>query len=1146
MLLKPLIPTILALSISIGILGVGMIGIGAGLILIGVGLQALSLGILGLGSSVIGVMVEIPAALVAIVKGIIDILPSVIQKIGEIIIGFCDVLIKGVPKIKDALVVIFLAVVEGIMECIDPLIECVAKVVMGILDALVEYAPAAIDDLLHLVVIFIDGLAERIPEMIDSVIKLIIGIIDSIAIRLPELVKSIVNVLIVLFASVFDALAEVDPELFQKVLFGIGELTLIMLELNAIALLTPLAMIGCVGMAAVVAELSAVLAAMGVLAQIPGLTWLIGEGGEFLSVIGTAIGQFFGGIVGGFMGGVSSSFPKIGKDLSDFMENAKPFIEGAKNIDADAMNGVKALAEVILTLTAANILDGLTSWFTGGTSLADFGKELAAFGPEFKKYCDSIEGIDGEKVQASANAAKALSEMADNLPTHGGVKGWFNGDSSLSSFADELSDFAPSLVAYSQSVEGLSTDVVENSANAAKALFAMADNLPKHGGVTGWFKGDNTLSAFSKELAIFGPSLKLYALSVTGLDTDVVKNSVNAASVISKFSENLPKHGGMMEWFTGSNKISDFAKELPDLAYSLHLYWREVKDIEPNIVESSANAAKALAELANITPNTGGMASWFTGEKSLSAFGEQLQAFGKGIQAYANEVTGVKPDVVTSSANAAESLVALSNNLSNQGGIFSFFTGDKNMALFSERLVIFGEKFAEYSDKMSEVKPAVVTATTAAADSLVELQNKLPEDGGWFSSNKNLGDFGTEINTFGIEFEKYYKHIKEVKPKQLSEILAEVNKIVSLGKDLDKFDTSGMKNFGEGLKTLANNGIKDFIKAFSDSKSKIEKTAHDMLDCFITVVDGEKLIFKEMFASLAQDCINGIESKGDYFTAKGKDVVDYFTDGILSKNNDIISSGQKLANGLINGINSKKNAVQSETVTVIIFALTGIKNKYDDFYNAGIYLIDGFILGIKSNVKKVEDVSKEMSNAAVKASKNALDEHSPSKVGYEIGAFFGMGFVNAINDYSDTSYIAGENIAQSAKDGLNSAIKKIANTVDGDFDIQPTIRPVVDLSDVRRSADSINGMLNTQRSVYLAGKTSAGMNSANLGVQNEVRLNNDNILREMNNLRKDISQLSNTVGKMQVVMDTGALVGAIAVPVNNALGRQSIYEKRGN
>ena len=1127
-ILAPLTIQILALSVSIAVFG-------AGLWILGIGLQALAMGFTSFCGSLAVGATEIVAAMGIIVASMDDIILPLVDKLVQVIIA----VLKSIVDIVKELM-------PDIREVIKETLDMIFGIIIDLLKDVVKYVPDIVVLVLDLIVKVLEGLVDKLPEIIDLVLILLIQIIDGITIRLPELVKSLVNLFMTLFASVFDALAEVDPEIFTKVLLGIGEIALIIAAMSAIAPLIPGAMSGVLGVAVFVAELAAVLTALGALALIPGLTWIIGEGGNFLEAVGNAIGKFVGGIVGGMMEGVSSSFPKIGTDLSNFMENAKPFIDGAKNIDADAMNGVKALAEVILTLTAANILDGLTSWFTGGTSLADFGKELATFGPEFKKYCDSIEGIDGEKVQASANAAKALSEMADNLPTHGGVKGWFNGDSSLSSFADELSDFAPSLVAYSQSVEGLSTDVVENSANAAKALFAMADNLPKHGGVTGWFKGDNTLSAFSKELAIFGPSLKLYALSVTGLDTDVVKNSVNAASAISKFSENLPKHGGMVEWFTGSNKLSDFAKELPDLGYNLRLYWLEVDGIKPEIVESSANAAKALAELANITPNTGGMASWFTGEKSLSVFGEQLWAFGKGIQAYANEVTGVKPDVVTSSANAAESLVKLSDKLSNQGGLFSFFTGDKNIAVFGERLVPFGEKFAEYAEKMKGVKPEVVKATTAAADSLVELQNKLPEDGGWFSSNKNLGDFGTEINTFGIEFEKYYKHIKEVKPKQLSEVLAEVNKIVSLGKDLDKFDTSGMKNFGEGLKTLANNGIKDFIKAFSDSKSKIEKTAHDMLDCFITVVDGEKLIFKEMFASLAQDCINGIESKGDYFTAKGKDVVDYFTDGILSKNNDIISSGQKLANGLINGINSKKNAVQSETVTVIIFALTGIKNKYDDFYNAGIYLIDGFILGIKSNVKKVEDVSKEMSNAAVKASKNALDEHSPSKVGYEIGAFFGMGFVNAVDDYSGTSYIAGENIAQSAKDGLNSAIKKIADTVDGDLDIQPTIRPVVDLSDVRRSADSIGNILNAQRSVYLAGKTSAGMNSANLGVQNEVRLNNDNILREMNNLRKDISQLSNTVGKMQVVMDTGALVGAIAVPVNNALGRQSIYEKRGN
>lgn len=66
------------------------------------------------------------------------------------------------------------------------------------------------------------------------------------------------------------------------------------------------------------------------------------------------------------------------------------------------------------------------------------------------------------------------------------------------------------------------------------------------------------------------------------------------------------------------------------------------------------------------------------------------------------------------------------------------------------------------------------------------------------------------------------------------------------------------------------------------------------------------------------------------------------------------------------------------------------------------------------------------------------------------------------------------------------------------------------------------------------------------GIQNEVHINNDGVIKEINNLRKDISQLSDTVGRMKIVMDTGELVGAIATPIDRALGRQSVYIKRGN
>lgn len=55
-----------------------------------------------------------------------------------------------------------------------------------------------------------------------------------------------------------------------------------MLALSATASLVPGAMVGILGMGAVVAEMALVLAAVGLLSKLPGLSWLIGEGGKLL------------------------------------------------------------------------------------------------------------------------------------------------------------------------------------------------------------------------------------------------------------------------------------------------------------------------------------------------------------------------------------------------------------------------------------------------------------------------------------------------------------------------------------------------------------------------------------------------------------------------------------------------------------------------------------------------------------------------------------------------------------------------------------------------------------------------------------------------------------------------------------------------
>ena len=251
---------------------------------------------------------------------------------------------------------------------------------------------------------------------------------------------------------------------------------------------------------------------------------------------------------------MSSALPQIGADLSAFMMNAMPFITGAKLIDSAALDGVKSLVGIILALTGANILDSLTSWFTGGTSLAKYGEEIAAFAPYIKTYADTVKGIDGSAVEASANAAKALGEMAANLPNSGGVAGWFAGENDLGKFGEQLVPFATHMKEYAAEVAGIDSEAINNSTIAAKALSELATNLPNSGGVAGWFAGENDMSSFGTQLVAFGSGMKEFSTIASEINTaaldsvsvaiakvvEMLRNVSNLdPSVASGFSESL-------------------------------------------------------------------------------------------------------------------------------------------------------------------------------------------------------------------------------------------------------------------------------------------------------------------------------------------------------------------------------------------------------------------------------------------------------------------------------------------------------------------------------------------------------------------------------------------------------------------------------
>ena len=326
---------------------------------------------------------------------------------------------------------------------------------------------------------------------------------------------------------------------------------------------------GVESLAIIVAGIVAVIAALGGINQIPGFSWLMGEGAKVFGMIGNAIGSFIGGITGGLLSESSKALPEIGKNLSAFMSNAAPFFNQLSSINDNSMNAVKTLAETILILTGSNLLSGISSFLVGDKSLVDFGEELVKFGKSYSEYYETVKNIDGSIVTTSANAAKSISEFAKTIPNEGGLLSAIIGDNKLSEFAKELAKFGPSFKKYADSVSGISPDSVFASANAAKSMAELAGIIPNEGGILSWVVGDNTLATFADGLAEFGPSFKKYADSISGLDASVVSNTSLAINSVSQFDSIL---SGMANILFDRVAISEFGYNLEIIGSSFKKY----------------------------------------------------------------------------------------------------------------------------------------------------------------------------------------------------------------------------------------------------------------------------------------------------------------------------------------------------------------------------------------------------------------------------------------------------------------------------------------------------------------------------------------------------------------------------------------------
>ena len=1062
LLLAPLILPIIGLAAALALIGAGVLTAGVGLTMMAAGITALSIALTAGATAIV-------SSLTMIIMGVVNLIPAIIKKIGEGLIALCGVIAEGAPAIGEAVKALIISLCDILIECIPVIADTVLKLLVGLLDALAGYAPKIVNALFDFVINIINGIADRIPDFVKAIISLISSI----------------------FTGVIEALSELDTNAIINGLLAVGLMAGIIAALGAIVPLIPGAMVGVVGMGIVVAELAVVLAAIGALAQIPGLQWLVSEGGDFLQTIGTAIGQFIGGLVGGVAQGFTSSLPQIGTDLSTFMKNLQPFIEGAKLIDGSVLSGVKSLVGVILAITGVNLIEKLASWATGGSSIASFASELPLLGQGLKGFSDAVAGVVPENIIAASNAAKALAEMTSVIPNSGGVVSWFAGDNSISKFASELPLLGQGLKGFSDSVVGIIPENITAASTAAKTLAEMTSVIPNQGGMVAWFSGENSISKFAGDIVTLGYGLKGFSDSIAGVVPENIIAGANAAKALAEMTAVIPNEGGIVAWFTGESSITRFAGQLPILGSGLKGFSDSITGIMPENLIAASNAAKALADMTAAIPNEGGIKAWFVGEASVTKFAGNLPLLGAGLKGFSDSVMGIMPENLIAASNAAKSLAEMTTFIPNEGGIKAWFVGESGVANFADKLPTLGAGLKGFSDSVAGVNSENLIAASNAAKALAEMTAVIPKEGGikaWFTGETSITKFADKLPGLGEGLKGFSDSVAGINPENVT---AAADAAKSLGNMLKNMPDKPKKisQFGDKLE-----GFGKDLKAYFKSLGEVSTESLSASD------NALKSISK--LSSLDAGNIKAVAKALEDLTKAVKDMGE-------NVKTDLTNAGKEAIEGFIKGIEDKMATAKKVCKTLIKECAKVMSENTTPFENAGRDVVKGFARGISENTYRAEAKAKAMAKAAAKAAEEELDINSPSKVFRDIGYSIPEGFALGIDKMRSVVLASSTSMGDTAMSGVRNSISKLANIINGDMDVQPTIRPVLDLSDVRSGANSISNMLGNGTSIGVmsnVGAINSMMNRQNGG--------NGDVVSAIDDLRKEFSKELSNVGNV--------------------------------
>ena len=661
--------------------------------------------------------------------------------------------------------------------------------------------------------------------------------------------------------------------------------------------------------------------------------------------------------------GFATSLTDIGSGFQNFLSSISGYgIVGSVKIQnaKKTMNSIRDMAVSMQETTG--IAETITDVSVATTNLG------AAIG----LYNEMAGGISGAGANAKPEEvgrglASMINSLVKELPDDTAMRQiasyaeGASGSGNLTQFSLGLKAIATAMGDYGNECANLQTDKVELGNQVLDKLSEVPKKLGTEGGLLEFFTGRQTsLSEFANGITSIGTGLKGFADGTKEITGDAVTNSGAAIDMLVNMQNKLNGDASFWNLFKSKESLGDFSDSFPTLADGLAEFYLKTWFIKSSKMKGVTTLIGSLIDLANRiqTEGTSAAANSFfnlgrklSGFQDLASFSTQFVTLGDNLQHLATATADVDPEKLTPLIGIATKLSEIEHGLAN-------IKGKKGLGDFGGRIESLGKNLKEFYQTVNEVGP--------------------DEEG--FSIDP------TSLNQVYSILERFI------------EIQGKLNKISGGDKTLSF--SSVLQQTGDYINSFAGDGKlgTGYVEQFENAAAGISHIA-SAFDKWRTAG-----------ARLVSELLSGIEAKiRDGYTALSTSVhamVANILSALNSYHGAFVSSGRNFTYGVARGIGDS-GAVQSAVsaaVSVARKALSALNSALDEHSpskettKSGQFFTEGFVQGISKTADGASDAAASVAEEIIEGFTGTLGIHSESTVAYQSAQWWNRGFRHAMKD----------------------------------------------------------------------------------------------------------------------------------------------------